>query len=105
MGVQSFIPKRDAKVIVGQIGKMCIARDSTLEKYLALVRRIENQFRGFLVEHIDRSKNAKAVELAKATTRKIALAPGIFFQRVDDASVKTIESEPRMENVIHIEDW
>jgi hypothetical protein len=31
----------DSKVIAGRIEKECIARDSTLEKYLALVRRME----------------------------------------------------------------
>jgi hypothetical protein len=40
----------------------------------------ENYFRGFSVEHIDRSKNAEADELAKAVARKIALPPNVFFQ-------------------------
>jgi hypothetical protein len=31
----------DSKVVTGQIEKECIAREPTLEKYLALVRRIE----------------------------------------------------------------
>jgi hypothetical protein len=59
-GVQNCILQIDSKVIEGQIEKESIARDSTLEKYLALVRRMENYFRGFSVEHIERSKNAKA---------------------------------------------
>jgi hypothetical protein len=41
-----------------------------LEKYLALVRRMENYFRGFSIKHIDRNKNAEADELAKAAARK-----------------------------------
>jgi hypothetical protein len=34
---------------------------------------MENYIIGFSVEHIDRSKNVKADELAKATARKIVL--------------------------------
>jgi hypothetical protein len=80
------------------------SRDCTVEKYLALVRRMENYFRGFSVEHIDRSKNAEADELAKAIARKIALPPNVFFQTLKDLSVKTIELEPRMVNEVHGED-
>jgi hypothetical protein len=80
------------------------SRDCTVEKYLALVRRMENYFRGFSVEHIDRSKNAEADKLAKAIAKKIALPPNVFFQTLKDLSVKTIELEPRMVNEIHGED-
>jgi ribonuclease HI len=65
MGVQNCIIKMDSKVIVAQI-KKCIVRDATLEKYLALVRRMENYFKGFTVEHIERNKNVEVDELAKA---------------------------------------
>jgi ribonuclease HI len=99
-GVQNYILKIDSKVIVGQIEKECIARDSTLEKYWTLVRRMENYFRGCSIEHIDKSKNTEADELAKAAARKIALPPDVFNQIVEDALVKTIEPEPKMLNVI-----
>jgi hypothetical protein len=36
---------------------------------------MENYFRGFLVEYIDRNKNIEADELVKAAARKIALPP------------------------------
>jgi hypothetical protein len=36
-----------SKVISDQIEKEYIAREATLEKYLALVRRMENHFKGF----------------------------------------------------------
>jgi ribonuclease HI len=36
-----------------RIEKECIARETTLEKYLALVRRMENHFKGFTVEYIE----------------------------------------------------
>jgi hypothetical protein len=39
-------------VVAGQIEKECVAREPTLEWYVALVRRMENYFKGFTVEYI-----------------------------------------------------
>jgi hypothetical protein len=36
-----------------------MTRDSSLEKYLAIIRRMENYFRGFTVEYIERTNNTK----------------------------------------------
>jgi ribonuclease HI len=75
MGVQNCIMKTDSKVIADQIEKECIARDSMLERYLSLVQRMENYFRGFSIEHIERSRNIEANELVKAAARKTTLPP------------------------------
>jgi hypothetical protein len=92
-------------VVSTQIEKECITRESTLEKYLALVRRMENYFKGFTVEYIERNKNAKADELAKATTRKTPLPADVFFQTIKDESVKIVEPEARLINIIEGENW
>jgi hypothetical protein len=82
-----------------------MARDETLERYLAAVRRMENFFKGFTVEHIERAKNTEADELAKAAARKMVLPPNVFFQTIKDPSIKTAELEPRMVNIVQAEDW
>jgi ribonuclease HI len=82
MGVQNCILKIDSKVIARQIEKECITRDTMLERYLALVRRMENYFRGFSIEHIERSKNTKVDELVKATARKTTLPPTYFSKHL-----------------------
>jgi hypothetical protein len=105
MGVQNCIIKTDSKVIAARIEKECITKDTTRDKYLALITRIENYFKGFSVEHIERNKNTEVDELAKATVRKTPLPPDVFFQTIEDSLVKTIEAEPRMLNVIQGEDW
>jgi hypothetical protein len=66
---------------------------------------MENYFRGFSVEHIERNKNVKADEQAKAAARKTMLPPDVLFQTIKDSSVKTFEPEPRMVNVIQGDDW
>jgi ribonuclease HI len=106
MGVQNYIMKIDSKVIAGQIEKECMSRDATLERHLTLFWRMENYFRGFSVEHIERAKNTEADELVKAAAREITLLPpDVFFQTLEDSSVKIVEPEPRIVNVIQGEDW
>jgi hypothetical protein len=69
--------------------KECIAREPTVEKYLALVRRME-KIKGFIVEYIDRNKNSKADELTKAAARNYPLPADVISQTISDASIKTI---------------
>jgi hypothetical protein len=49
---------------------------------------MENHFKGFTIEYIERSKNSKADELVKVTARNTALPADVFFQVNEDASVK-----------------
>jgi hypothetical protein len=100
MGVQSCILKTDSKVIASQFEKECIASNKTLEGYLAAVRRMERFFKGFTVQYIERANNTEEDELAKAVARKEKLHLDVFFQVVEDPSMKTVEPEPRMINVV-----
>jgi hypothetical protein len=43
--------------------------------------------------------------LAKAASRKAVIPPDVFFQVIDDPSMKTVEPEPKMVNVVQGEDW
>jgi hypothetical protein len=62
-------------------------------------------FKGFTIQYIDRNKNSEADELVKAVTRNNPLPADVFSQSISDASIKTIESEPRVINIIQGEDW
>jgi CRISPR/Cas system-associated protein Cas10 (large subunit of type III CRISPR-Cas system) len=66
-------------VVTGQIEKECIAKEATLEKYLALVRRMEKKFKGFTVEYIKRNKNVEVDELAKVAARNTPLPVDVFL--------------------------
>jgi ribonuclease HI len=105
MGVQRCTLKIDSKVIVSQIEKECMARDETLERYIAAVQRMENFFKGFTVDHIERTKNTKVDEKAKVVAKKTVLPPDVFFQTIEDPFVKIVEPEPRMVNIVQGEDW
>jgi hypothetical protein len=57
-------------------------------KYLDPVRRMENFFKGFTVDYIDRNMNSKVVEPAKAVARNTPLPTDVFLQTMSDTSIK-----------------
>jgi hypothetical protein len=65
---------------------------------------MENYFKGFTVEYIERNKNCEAGELAKVAAHNTPMTTDVFFQVLEDASVKTIPSDPRVINMIEGED-
>jgi hypothetical protein len=66
---------------------------------------MENFFKGFTTQHIERTKKTEADELVKAAAKKAVLPQDIFFQLIKDPSIKIVEPEPRMINIIQGEDW
>jgi hypothetical protein len=56
------------------------------------------------VEYIERSKNFEADELANAVACNTPLHVDVFFQVVLDASIKIVEPEPKVINLIEGED-
>jgi ribonuclease HI len=104
IGVQRCILHTNSKVVAGQIEKECIARGPTLERYLGLVRRIENYFKGFTVKYIEQNKIFEADEPVKAAAHNTPMPADVFFQVLEDASAKTFPSEPRVINIIEGED-
>jgi ribonuclease HI len=98
--IQGCTLHKDSKVFTGQIEKECITRELTLERYLALIRRMEIYFKGFTVEYIERAKNAEADKLVKAAAHNTPLPADVFLQVISDASIKIVELEPWVINLI-----
>jgi hypothetical protein len=51
--VTTCIIKTDSKVIAGQIEKYYSAKEPVLMQYLAAIRSLEKQFKGFTLQHIE----------------------------------------------------
>jgi hypothetical protein len=103
--VQTCTLRTDSKVVADQIEKECISREPTLKRYLALIRRMECYFNGFTFKHIKRTKNAEADKLVKVAAQNTLLPTDVFFDVISDTSIKTVEVEPRVINLIEGEDW
>jgi ribonuclease HI len=78
MGIRRAILKTDSQVISGHVDKSSKARDSKLEKYLDVVRRLEASFERFSVKNIPRGENEHADLLAKSATQGLPL-PSKYF--------------------------
>jgi hypothetical protein len=61
---------------------------------------MEGYFKGFMVEYIERNKNSKADDLAKVVARNTPMPADVFFQVIEEASIKIVVSEPRLVNII-----
>jgi hypothetical protein len=53
LGVTTCIVRIDSKVVAGQVEKDYAAKDPALMQYLAAIRSLERQFRGFTLQHVD----------------------------------------------------
>jgi ribonuclease HI len=111
--VATCIIKIDSKVIVGQIEKDYLAKDPALLQYLSAVRSLEKQFKGFTLQHVDRSRNEEADALAKAAARGEALPSDVFYHVIGTPAIRNLEGLQittnagglRIVNLIMAEDW
>jgi hypothetical protein len=82
-------------------------------QYLAAIRSLERQFKGFTLQHVDRAKNEEADALAKATARGEAMPSDVFYHVIGTPAVRspeglqiTNDSEGHhIVNLIMTEDW
>jgi hypothetical protein len=51
---------------------------------------MESYFKGLIVEYIECKKNTETDDLAKATARNTPMSADVFFQVLEDTSVKTV---------------
>jgi ribonuclease HI len=69
LGVTTCIVKTDSELVAGQIEKDFSIKEPVHMQYLLAVRSLEKQFKGFTLQHIERSKNEEADMLAKAASK------------------------------------
>jgi ribonuclease HI len=113
LGVTTCIIRTDSKVVAGQVEKDYTAKDPALMQYLAAIRSLERQFKGFTLQHMDQAKNEEADALAKAAARGEALPSDVFYHVIGTLAVRspeglqiTNDSEGHhIVNLIMTEDW
>jgi ribonuclease HI len=113
LGVTTCIVRTDSKVVAGQVKKEYSAKDPALMQYLAAVRSLERQFKGFTLQHVDRTRNEEADALAKAAARGEALPSDVFYHVIGTPAVHNLEGLQitndveghRIVNLIMTEDW
>jgi ribonuclease HI len=113
LGVTTCIVKTDSKIITGENEKDCSTKEQVLMQYLSTVWSLEKQFKGFTLQHIERSKNEEAHILAKAAAKGDPLPSDVFFHTIGTLAVRSskglqiiedLEGQ-RIVNLIMTEDW
>jgi len=79
LGVNTLLIKTDSQVVAEQVEKEYLTHNTELAKYLAVVRGLEQRFKGFTLQYIPRAENCKADELAKVAANNLALREGTFY--------------------------
>jgi ribonuclease HI len=113
LGVTTCIIRTESKVVAGQVEKDYAAKDPALAQYLAAVRSLKRQFKGFTLQHADRAKNEEADALAKAAARGEALPFDVFYHVIGTPAVRSPEGLQitndteghRIVNLVMTEDW
>lgn len=105
LGVQSCKVTTGSKVVANQADKEYVAREPMLAKYLLAVRSMDKYFKGFNTEYIERKHNDEADELAKLESCKQQLSPDVFYEVIQDPTIKTVQKEQRLAQAIMSEDW
>jgi ribonuclease HI len=104
MRIQRLVIKTDSQVVARHIEKDYKARDPELAKYLQFLREQEKYLEGFIVKNISRTDNSDADEIAKAAAQNTSLPQDVFFQILNQASIKTKQEAPREVHIIQSED-
>jgi ribonuclease HI len=113
LGVTTCIISTNSKVVAGQIEKDYAAKDPALMQYLVVIHSLERQFKGFTLQHVDRTKNEEADALAKAAARGETLPSDVFYHVISTPAVRSPEGLQitnnteghRIVNLIMTEDW
>jgi ribonuclease HI len=91
LGVTTCIVRTYSKVVAGQVEKDYSAKDPALMQYLTAIRSFERQFKGFTLQHVDRSKNKETGALAKAAAKGEALPSDVFYHVIGTPAVRNLE--------------
>jgi hypothetical protein len=90
---------------IHRVDRKRVHYQGTDSRYLTLDRKMENHFKGFTMEYIERSKNTEPDELVKVVARHTPLPADVFLHVILDAFIKTVKPETKTINLIQGEDW
>jgi hypothetical protein len=78
----------DSNLIAQQVMKECDATCTNMIMYRAMYDKLEGNFKGCEVTHIDRQSNKEADNLANIGSKCLPIPPGVFFEEIFEHSIK-----------------
>jgi hypothetical protein len=78
----------DSNLIAQQVIKECDATYANMIAYHAMYDKLEGNFEGCEVTHIDRESNEEADNLANIGSKCLPIPPGVFFEEIFERCIK-----------------
>jgi hypothetical protein len=78
----------DSNLIAQQVMKDCDATCANKIAYRTMYDKLEGNFEGCEVTHIDRESNEEADNLANIGSKCLPIPPGVFFEEIFERSIK-----------------
>ena len=83
----------DSLVVIIQVNKDWDCSTDSMNKYCAVVRKLEEKFEGLEFHHVERDRNAAADALSKLGSSRAQVPPRVFIQDLQQPSVTTDQME------------
>ena len=96
LGVKRLTIKGDSQLLVNFSNKVYEPKDEHMEAYLAEVRKMEKQFLVLELQHVPRSTNKEADDIAKGASKRLPQEPGVFEERLFRPSATPPLSRPAL---------
>jgi ribonuclease HI len=91
IAIETCIKRLDVRgvsqLVIDQVMKNASCHDDKMEAYCNAVRALEDKFYGIELNHVPRSYNEEADELAKIASGRIIVPPNVFARGVAKPSV------------------
>ncbi|GJS69359.1 reverse transcriptase domain-containing protein [Tanacetum coccineum] len=92
MGVQNLQVNVDSKLVVDQVNRTYIAKETDMVKYLEKVKTLAKAFREFSINQVPRKENKKADALSKMASTSFAhLSKQVLVEELKEKSVNEVE--------------
>jgi ribonuclease HI len=93
LGIKRIMVYNDPLVVISQVNKNWDCSTDSMNRYCAMVRKLEDKFEGLEFHHVERDRNAVAYALSKLGSSRPQVPPGIFVQEVQQPSVTAEQAE------------
>jgi ribonuclease HI len=77
----------DSLVVISQVNKDWDCSTDSMNKYCAVVRKLEDMFEGLEFHHMERDRNTAADALSKLGSSRDQVPPRVFVQEIQQPSV------------------
>jgi ribonuclease HI len=93
LGIKRLMVYSDSLVVISQVNKDWDCSTNSMESYCAVVRKLEDKFKGLEFHHVERDRDAAADTLSKLGSSRAQVPPGVFVQEVQQPSITAEHAE------------